>query len=529
MDPIQLIDEVYRLGFGQRAINSPTMMKRLCPFKPRRHDPAIALPRISSVMQFCAILILSILIWILPIAPVQAINLDPVNSSGSAITLALTNGEQQELQQLRTERELQLLIERNLVRSPEIRDRIELEVDRAFDRTTTLLNVMLVILTAIPILAALGFWLLRRSVISELVTEVRSQLETEVLAEMKKQKASVIQDIEGIKSEALAQLSNMVHEAESVVTELKEQISLANQELDELKSEATVKIQGMVSDAELVKDQTIQELTGILPPSTQDPLPPDAQPKIGRLTAFLDSLKSAIPQLTFSASDYVKQGNALFFESRYDDAIAAYEKALQLNPDLYDAWFGRASTLSILQQYDDAMTAYDKALRIKPDAYEVWLGQGAVLRKLHQPQQAIAAYDKALKLKPDDPLLWHTWGNLALELGQLNDAIAAYRKATDLKPDFQKAWLNQSIALRCVKQYDDAIASGHQALALKPDDAEAHYQQACAYAQQGNLTLALDRLEESLELNPALGDRARDDADLQKLAESDRFHTLINP
>ncbi|MEB3268090.1 MAG: hypothetical protein VKJ09_06080, partial [Leptolyngbya sp.] len=271
-----------------------------------------------------------------------------------APTVTLTAEERQELEDLRTEKRFKQFIDDRISHSPEIQDRIEIEVDRAFERTTTLLNILLAILTLIPLLAALGVWLLRRSVVSELVTEVRTQLEKEVFAQLKQQKLAAIAEIEQLKQDSLAQGQALVAEAQGVLDELKQQTAIANAEIELLKSQAASQLETMVTDAQQIKDQTIQELTNLLPSSTNDQLPPEMQPRLGNLTALLESLKKAIPQITFTATDYLKQGNALFFESRYDDALTAYDRAIQLSPDLYEAWFTKASTLMLLQRYDEA-------------------------------------------------------------------------------------------------------------------------------------------------------------------------------
>ncbi|NET09514.1 MAG: tetratricopeptide repeat protein, partial [Symploca sp. SIO2B6] len=308
----------------------------------------------------------------------------------SPATLLLQQ-ERQELEQLRAEKQLQQLIDQSLSRSPQFQDRIEFEVDRAFERTTTLLNILLVILTAIPLFAALGIWLLRRSVLAELVAEVRSQVEKEVLPELKVQQSTSIQEIETIKAAALTQLTELTSDSRAILDELKLQIGIAEQEMESLKSQMTLQMQRMVSDAQLVKDQTIQELTGILPMSIQGSISPDVQPRLGVLTTFLDTLKSAVPQLTFTPNDYAKQGYAFFFESRYEDAIALYDKAIDMDPDLYDAWLGKAATLLVLQDFDGALTAYEKAIALRQDSFEAWFGKGAVLRKLERYEEAIAS------------------------------------------------------------------------------------------------------------------------------------------
>ena len=61
------------------------------------------------------------------------------------------------------------------------------------------------------------------------------------------------------------------------------------------------------------------------------------------------------------------RGNVFADLKRYDDAFAAYDKALALKPDLAEAWGGRGNVFADLKRHDDAFAAYDKALALKPD------------------------------------------------------------------------------------------------------------------------------------------------------------------
>ena len=42
---------------------------------------------------------------------------------------------------------------------------------------------------------------------------------------------------------------------------------------------------------------------------------------------------------------------------RYDEAFAAYDKALALKPDLENAWLGRGNVFCDLKRYDEAFAA----------------------------------------------------------------------------------------------------------------------------------------------------------------------------
>jgi protein O-GlcNAc transferase len=72
-----------------------------------------------------------------------------------------------------------------------------------------------------------------------------------------------------------------------------------------------------------------------------------------------------------------------------------------LNPNFADAHCGRGNVFTALNRYDDALAAYDKALSLKPHLAEAWLGRGTVLTDLNRYNDVFAAYDKAFSLQPD--------------------------------------------------------------------------------------------------------------------------------
>ncbi|MFW9264740.1 tetratricopeptide repeat protein [Nostoc sp. CALU 546] len=271
-----------------------------------------------------------------------------------------------------------------LQQEKEIRDRVQSEVDRAFGNSTTLLNILLIVLTFLPILAAAGVWLLRRSVVSELVaetkqqleTEVKTQLEKEVAAEVKKQTEDFKQELEILKSDFLGQLSQL---------------------------------NNLFLDAQNQKEQILQQLSGLTPsPSlTQDYyVHPEIQQKIQELTAQLEILKAGNTHLFFTANDYLKQGDALFFESRYEDALACYDQVIQREPNSFLAWVNHGWALRRLGHYQKALLSYQKAIAIQSDNYIAWFGCGNSLRKLQRYDEAIASYDKVLELQPDFHWAW---------------------------------------------------------------------------------------------------------------------------
>jgi superkiller protein 3 len=62
--------------------------------------------------------------------------------------------------------------------------------------------------------------------------------------------------------------------------------------------------------------------------------------------------------------------------------IAAYDRALQIKPNDYEAWNNRGNALFNLGRYEEAITCYDRAIEIKPDYHLASHNRGTALRKL---------------------------------------------------------------------------------------------------------------------------------------------------
>jgi protein O-GlcNAc transferase len=52
---------------------------------------------------------------------------------------------------------------------------------------------------------------------------------------------------------------------------------------------------------------------------------------------------------------------------RHNEALAAYDRAISLKPDLAEAWFGRGQALTALRHYGEAYAAYDRAIKLMPE------------------------------------------------------------------------------------------------------------------------------------------------------------------
>ena len=59
--------------------------------------------------------------------------------------------------------------------------------------------------------------------------------------------------------------------------------------------------------------------------------------------------------------------------------------------------------MGFLKRYDEAFAAYDKALALKPDLAEAWLGRGNLFDKCKSHEEASVAFTKVIEIEPQHP------------------------------------------------------------------------------------------------------------------------------
>jgi tetratricopeptide (TPR) repeat protein len=241
------------------------------------------------------------------------------------------------------------------------------EAERKFDTTMVWVQVLLggvslllAFITIVPILLGILFWIFRKSIFGQLNAEAKEEVSRQVEE----------------------------HLRPIIDTEVEAQVSALIERIRQL-------------------NHLVQEFEAVVPASTQETPSPEKLSQIDELRRRIEDFQDLIPTVTQSAEYYFKQGNAFYFEKQYDEAIASYGKALDLNPDLSEVLSNQGVAYSKLNRYEEAIACYDKALELNPDLPEAWSNRGVSLDNLSRYEEAITSYDKALNLKQSYVAAWY--------------------------------------------------------------------------------------------------------------------------
>ncbi len=140
--------------------------------------------------------------------------------------------------------------------------------------------------------------------------------------------------------------------------------------------------------------------------------------------------------------DSDKQERIKYFE----EAISAYDTAIEINPKYITAWKNKGNILYSLGKYNDSIQACDKAIEIAPEYGLAWYSKGLALYKQDRYEEAAVAYDKAIETFPENAGIWYNKGNALYGMGNYDAALECYERALKLKPSFAKAWHGKGAA-----------------------------------------------------------------------------------
>jgi tetratricopeptide (TPR) repeat protein len=170
-------------------------------------------------------------------------------------------------------------------------------------------------------------------------------------------------------------------------------------------------------------------------------------------------------------------GLADVFDSRNDlqQAMATYEKALTLKPDLLYTLLNAGQCADKLNQQEKAEEWYRQALQLDPQSPEAANGLGLAVAKQGHGEQARQYFEQAIALRRDYSAAINNLGVLYLQEGKVNDAISAFEYGMRVAPGADILYLNLGRTYTRLGKVDKAREVMQQLLDRKPENAMARH------------------------------------------------------
>ena len=243
-----------------------------------------------------------------------------------------------------------------------------------------------------------------------------------------------------------------------------------------------------------------QQVSRVLVRSTSAALPsPIPSPK-NRAVGNTDNVT---PSQIQNAESYYEQGDKHHDREEFEQALADYNQAIQLNPKYADAYNNRGNVYYNQGKYDLALADYNQAIQLNPKYADAYNNRGNVYYNQGKYDLALADYNQAIQLNPKYADAYNNRGNVYYNQGKYDLALADYNESIRLNnPQLWLPYNNRGLVYNDQRKYDLALADYSQAIQLNPKDAYAYYNRGNVYDDQGKYDLAIADYSQAIQLNP---------------------------
>jgi len=219
---------------------------------------------------------------------------------------------------------------------------------------------------------------------------------------------------------------------------------------------------------------------------------------------FVRELEDVSTSSVEAYKNYV-EGNGLHYQSREQEAVPYFEKAIELDPEFAMAYAKLSVSHWNLGHVEDshqyAKKAIDNIERLT--ARERYYVEGRYYSLNPQTyEQSITAYEKAISLYPDHSAARHNLANVYLEFERYEDAIQQYEELRKHGTDFAGTYGNLANTYALLGDYENGYGVLREFVDKSPENAVGHRYLAQLLLNWGKLNDAKDQFLRTGELKP---------------------------
>jgi len=94
-------------------------------------------------------------------------------------------------------------------------------------------------------------------------------------------------------------------------------------------------------------------------------------------------------------------GTHALTEGRWADAVAAFTRIIERDPDFAEGWNKRATAYYLMAEYQKSLKDCDEVIKRNPLHYGALSGYGMIYVQLDQPARALEYFERALAVNPN--------------------------------------------------------------------------------------------------------------------------------
>jgi len=222
----------------------------------------------------------------------------------------------------------------------------------------------------------------------------------------------------------------------------------------------------------------------------------------GRWDEAESFFRSASQVESTNSKAYAGWGYALLRLDRPREAIAAYQQALDLDPDRTNTWFYLGEAYESLEGYPKAVESYRKYISLNDRNDRAYQRLYYSLSQLRRFGEAEEACRSAIAINPTNSVYRVSLGYCLQSLGRYSEANQSLKKAISLDPQNSQAYHWLGISRYHEKAYQEAIASFQKSILLRPTNSESEFWLGRSFAALDRYDEAAKAFQEAIRIDP---------------------------
>jgi tetratricopeptide (TPR) repeat protein len=223
---------------------------------------------------------------------------------------------------------------------------------------------------------------------------------------------------------------------------------------------------------------------------------------MGRYDEALADFHRAIELDANDACALASRGQVYQALERFEDALADLDQAIELAPDVAWALASRAMTHALMERYEEAIADFNRASALAPNNSSIVAQRGVTHRLMAQFEDALSDFDRALQLDPRYAGAFVGRGETYQLMGNYEEALSDFSRAAELDPIYAGAFAGRGETYQMMELYDEALADFDRAIELDPGYEWAIAMRGVTYHLMERHEEALADLDRAIELDP---------------------------
>lgn len=138
------------------------------------------------------------------------------------------------------------------------------------------------------------------------------------------------------------------------------------------------------------------------------------------------------PSKAAESEKWLAKGLDFYGRYQYRDAIAAFDKAIDENPDNYKVYSAKGITLCFQGNYKQGMDMINKTLEMKPDYFAAFYDMAMAYKLQKNYDKSLVWFEKNIKADPENVWSYYGISTIYADRGEFNNSLVYLKKAIEL-------------------------------------------------------------------------------------------------